>query len=334
MPLQDTDYLSASARIRACENSLLGREKLYQMTEAADSQEIYALLAEAGVRTLFRGDEKEGRPDEEATLSSLLYSAFALIEESVPDPTFFRFLRYPYDCHNLKAAMKCHIRGTEPGDMLFSCGSLAPADAVRAAAETDFHRFPAHMAQAAQQATLAFAKSRDPRCIDQLLDIACFRDMQEAVAPDPFLSRLLQVKTDLSNIMTVLRLLRAGLPDPVAHLDGFFLPGGTLSFASLCDACAEGLSGLDDLLAVSPYSSAFAGVNLASEPLGVLDCRCDNFYMDRVRGAKMIPFGPAVPAAYLIAREFEVKNLRIILGGKQAGLSPDAIRARVRRGYA
>ena len=80
--------------------------------------------------------------------------------------------------------------------------------------------------------------------------------------------------------------------------------------------------------------SAFAGVNLASEPLGVLDCRCDNFYMDRVRGAKMIPFGPAVPAAYLIAREFEVKNLRIILGGKQAGLSPDAIRARVRRGYA
>ena len=45
----------------------------------------------------------------------------------------------------------------------------------------------------------------------------------------------------------------------------------------------------------------------------------------------MIPFGEAPLLAYLAARETEYTNIRILLMGRAAGLSPEVIRSRLRR---
>ena len=56
--------------------------------------------------------------------------------------------------------------------------------------------------------------------------------------------------------------------------------------------------------------------------------------MALIRRAKAIPFGAEVPVSYLLACEAEIKNLRILLAGKRAGLDTQVIEARMRDCYA
>ena len=61
--------------------------------------------------------------------------------------------------------------------------------------------------------------------------------------------------------------------------------------------------------------------------------RADDLWMELVRKAKYIPFGAEVLIGYAVAIEYEVKNIRIILAAKDAGIAPDGIRERLRKSY-
>jgi V/A-type H+-transporting ATPase subunit C len=59
----------------------------------------------------------------------------------------------------------------------------------------------------------------------------------------------------------------------------------------------------------------------------------DNFWMDMIRETKFIPVGLEVMVSFLLAHEYEVKNLRIVLAGKEAGIASETIRERIRDSY-
>ena len=48
---------------------------------------------------------------------------------------------------------------------------------------------------------------------------------------------------------------------------------------------------------------------------------------------KFVPSGLEVMIAFLAAHEYEVKNLRILLSGKEAGIPVATIRERIRDSY-
>ena len=60
----------------------------------------------------------------------------------------------------------------------------------------------------------------------------------------------------------------------------------------------------------------------------------DDIWMSRAKEAKYVPFGAPVLLGYLIALEYQTKNIRIILAGKDTGLSSEIIRERLRATYA
>ena len=95
-------------------------------------------------------------------------------------------------------------------------------------------------------------------------------------------------------------------------------------------------NGEDALWASLTYSdlSAFAGeAGGSAASLTKLERAADNCWMTAVRRAKMIPYGVETLAAYLAAVEFEVRNLRIVLAGVEAGLSPKTVGERIRLNY-
>ena len=59
----------------------------------------------------------------------------------------------------------------------------------------------------------------------------------------------------------------------------------------------------------------------------------DSFWMRRIQGVKFVPYGPEVLIAYLLAQEYEVRNLRICIAGKRERLSVEMIRERMRDSY-
>ena len=60
---------------------------------------------------------------------------------------------------------------------------------------------------------------------------------------------------------------------------------------------------------------------------------CDNAVLKTAAGARRVPFGVEVALGYVIAKEAEWTAVRIVMAGRLAGLSTDAIRERLRDAY-
>ncbi len=332
---RETDYLYASARIRALEAGLLGEEALWRMAEAKSSAEILSALPDFGFTICREGTDGTGAVDREATLVSLLADGFRDVE-GMTDENTVRFLRYPYDCNNIKTLIKCFSRGLSPDGMLFDgLGALSAAEAQTSFDRKDYSAFPNHLAQAIPLAEQAFAETGNPQQVDLILDGACYADMREAAlaAGADFGVRWVEMKIDLTNVMICVRLMRMGqTPSNSALLEEALLSGGTLDQTLLREVFSADEAQLGDRLAATRYAS-LTSLLQNGVPLSALEKQTDDICMELIRTAKWVPFGVEVPIAYVLALETIVKNLRILLAGKDAGFSPEVIRERLRKSY-
>ena len=206
---KDTDYMYSSARLRALETKMLGREGCERLLSAPDTDEMLGILADYGFRPVKKQDTDE-RADREATLYTALSDAFAEVAGMLPWPYIVRLFQYKYDCNNIKAAIKARTRVIDPRDMMLSLGTLSPEAAIEAAETGDFSALPKHMAKAAAEAADAYLKTKNSQQIDLLLDRACFADMLDAAHASgvPYVIRYVKVKIDLTNILMCIRLQR------------------------------------------------------------------------------------------------------------------------------
>jgi V/A-type H+-transporting ATPase subunit C len=338
--LQPTEYMYASARIRSLENRLVGRERMEVLLEARTSEEIMDRLAEYGIKPAESADGTAPVGEaisaaREGMLLTILREAFDEVEHAVPDPTLFRYLRYPYDCNNIKAAIKCAIRGIDAGDMLFDFGTVSADQVEDMIREGNYEALPPALAAAIPEARAAFDRTGDPRRIDTVLDRACYADMAAAAEAtgDETLIAWMQVKIDLTNILTTLRILRMGMGSVgEAFLEEALLTGGSLGKKFFTDAYESGEAGLWDALSPTAYYR-LARVEGDPRPLYAVEKACDDLYMDKVREGARIPFGAPVAGGYLVGCETSVKNIRILLAAKDAELNIDVIRERMRVSY-
>lgn len=338
--LQPTEYMYASARVRSLENRLVGRERLELLVEARSSDEVMDRLAEYGIKPAEEADGSTPVGEavsaaREGMLLAVLREAFDEVEHAVPDPALFRYFRYPYDCNNIKAALKCAARGISAEDMLFDFGTVPAAQVEELLREGKYSDFPAAMAAAIPEAQDAYDRTGDPRRIDTVLDRACYTDMTAAAeaTADGTLIGWLRAKIDLTNILTTLRILRMGMGSVgEAFLEEALLTGGSLGKKFFTDAYESGEAGLWDALSPTAYYR-LAHVEGDPRPLYAVEKACDDLYMDKVREGARIPFGAPVAGGYLVGCETSVKNIRILLAAKDAGLGTDVIRERMRVSY-
>ncbi len=333
---RNTDYMYASARIRALEGHIAGRERLERMLEARSSEEILSSLGEYGFSPVRTGaDGTSGRILREPTLASALTGAYAELGAMTEQSRVIDFLRYPTDCHNVKAQIKCFSRGVDAREMMMDgVGTLSISEVENAFREKDFSVFPARMAEAIPIAETRFSETGNPQVVDLLLDRACYEDMLSAAKESgvAFAVRLVEAKIDLQNIITCVRLVRMALgASGEAMLEAAYLVGGTVELPVLKQALSEGEAWLSERLRYTRYSELLSAEEDFS--LGQIEVRADNLWMELVREAKYIPFGAEVLIGYAVAVEYEVKNIRIILAAKDAGIAPDGIRERLRKSY-
>ena len=92
-------------------------------------------------------------------------------------------------------------------------------------------------------------------------------------------------------------------------------------------------SSLWERLHYTDYKKFAESVSSSHPTLTEVERAADNVWLARVRDAKFIPCGPEVLIGYLLAVENDVRNLRIILAGRAAGLSAESIMERIRESY-
>jgi len=314
------DYLYLSARLRAKEAALVGKEHLARYRAMSSAAEITAALVSEG---LFPADTPR-----EVALATMLREGFDTVREDAPEPKLFAFLQYPYDCHNVKTVLKCHYLGRDPEGLWIDAGTVPVSELLQIPATVP-GTLPTHLRAGVEEARDAYERAHDPREIDFVLDAACFADMQESAAALPAAARLVSARAEMTNLRTCRRLLAMGAGEAgEVMLSHAFLPGGVTKKERLLDAYREGESGFAALIA----SSEFARVFESADPAAV-DLAMDNTYLEIAREGARAPFGAEIAVGYLVGVEYAVKNLRILLVAKETGTDAEALGGRLRENY-
>ena len=192
---------------------------------------------------------------------------------------------------------------------------------------------PGTLPEAVAEAKSVLDTTRDPQLSDITLDRWMYRDMAQVadVTGSAFLRGYVASQIDAANLRALIRTLRMG--KNADFLAGVLFDGGGIDPAAILAVAAERGNGLEEVYGSTRFAQAAEAGEAALKggSLTEFEKRCDDAVADYLSGAQMIPFGEAPMLAYLAARETEYTNIRILLMGRAAGLSPEIIRSRLRR---
>ena len=323
------DWIYASARVRALEKRLPDGQRLERMLQARDVAEVCALCAEDGL--------KIAPEDPEAGLREYVADVYAQAAELSPDPRFLDVIRIQNDAHNVKSCVKSSVSGRDPSHLLVDTGTMPPVAVARAVEERDFDALPGGFRAAAAEAVEVWSRSRDPQMIDVIIDDACALARKDFAARSgvDFFVKMVDCDCDVANILTCLRIMRmSGEGADIEYLQRMLLPCGGIGADFFLSVYNDGESALWAAVASTRYAAVAQALDAVGEySLSAVERAFENYKIDFLGTTRFILAGAPVIVAYVCASEYFVKNARIIIAGKNAGLDTEKIRERLRDAY-
>ena len=327
------DYQYPCAVIRGNELTLLGTADLHKVVEAGTMQAAMQILHEFGY-----GDGKElvNPRDFEGTLAAEQERVVALVQSVVPEKEELEFLQYPADYHNAKVILKAEALGTDPAPYFMKGGRLEGEKLADMVKERNFLFTPEYLRDAILETFETYAKHKDPQEIDILLDQACYREMLKDAEADgsDFVIGYVKLLIDVLNVQTFVRVKQVG--KPVEFLEKVFLDGGNVDYGTLKELYGEGYQQIGEKLDIYGFGEVMSRGGTESADNGsfaLMEKLCDNLRIKYVQGAKYITAGIEPIAAFYVAKEIELKNLRMVLTGKLVGIAEETLKERLRETY-
>lgn len=315
------EYIYAVARIKARETQLLTQQDIDRLMACRTPAECLRALGDKGWDT---GSGKTA----EAVLAEETEKTWALMRELTPDLTPFDVLLYPTDFNNLKAAVKCAVTGAEPHNVFIPGGTVAPDVMQAAVQQNDFSALPDFMAKPAAEAMQVLLSTRDGQRCDTILDRACLTAIRRAgrESRNPLIDGFSELKVAVSDIKIAVRAQRTGKSR--AFLEESLAPCDTLDLAELTEAALQSEEALCGYLNRTAYAD---GVEPLKAGASAFEKWSDDRQTALVKSVGRQDYFTVAPLiGYVIARQNETAAVRIILSGKQNGLSDERIRARLR----
>ncbi len=327
--IKDREYVCASASLFASDALLTPKERLGRYMDAQSPEALRATVKE-----LFRiSSDTDGD-----IYSRVLEKAVSSIRNAVPDFSVFAPLLLKYDCTNIKTAIKASVRDIDCRDMLFECGTIPCEKIIKMAENSSFDELPAAMAKACRDALRSYNETKDAFSIDLLIDGACFEDMHSLAKKEenPLIERIVSIRADGANIMSALRISALNLPEEakLSILKRAFVSGGTFAIDALISK--------DNTIAASEEIATKAAQSrnaltirsaLSKEGFAEKEKTFDEAALSLCGEFRYKPFGPEVAVRYLLIREGEMMNCRIIESALARNLSAESIKERLRVAY-
>lgn len=331
LKMKDTDFLTASARIRALERQMVTHRDLRKMLDSSSIEEAYKVLTDLGTGAEY------GWQDYELALRDELEQTFELLATLSNGSPVFEVFRLKYDGHNIKSIVKSQATETDPAPQLTRLGNVSPEALLTAFEQHSFSQLDPELAQAAVEATEVLAKTKDPQAVDVLVDRAVLCAMRRRAEEYgvAYLSGYVRAQIDISNIRTLIRLKRIG--KEVDTLQKMLIEGGSIPTVRLCESLPKSYEDIFALLSSTPYGRYLEPAldDLRQDkPLTRFERLCDDYVIQLMNQSRLIPFGIEPLITYLLAKEIEVKDIRIVLASKLAGVPSEQIVERLRETYA
>lgn len=322
--MSNTQYTYAVARIRALEVSLFSGSTIEQLLACKDQEASLRFLAERG----WGGADVPMEAD--AILAREREKIWETIGEMHVDMDVFDVLSYPNWFHNLKAAVKEVCSGKSGANIYYEGTPIPPEEMVRIIKEKDYKALPENMRTAAEEAVETLLHSGDGQLCDVIIDRATMEAILEAgkSSKDAIIRDYAESTVAVANIKIAVRASRTA--KSLEFMKRAMAPCGTLNVEALAHAALAGMDSIMEYLNGNGYAEAAEA--LKDSP-SAFERWCDNRIIQTIKPQKTNPFSVGPLVAYVIARENEIKTVRIILTCKQNGLPEDSIRERVREMY-
>jgi len=316
-------FIYAVARIRSKELQLLDMQYIEQLMTAPGYEECIHLLKN-------KGWGREGSNEPEQMLNEEYRKAWDFVSELVEDMSVFDALLLPYDFHNLKAAIKMVYANTMTKGYLSGNGKVNPDIIMEAVKTQEFSILPEYLQEPAREAYETLLHTGDGQLCDIIIDKAALSALNKAgkESKSEVIRFYSELKSAESNIKIAVRAHRTG--KSVEWAERAMSPCDTLDINLLAQAAASGFDELCEYLRKTEYAD---GVKELEKSLSSFERWCDNLLIKKIRPQKYNSFTVDPIAAYLIAREYEIKTVRIILLGKLNQLPEEIIRERLREMY-
>lgn len=323
--LGDNLMTSAVARIRAKENTLLSDQDLAGLMSCQTYDECIQTLLDKGWGPVEHNTPEELLTTEKDKMWELIGSLL-----TQKDAKVFDIFRLESDFHNLKAAIKESYTQREVPHVYMEGGTIGLPLIRKCAAEADFAPLPLVMMRAADEARDILFRTGDSQLCDVIIDKACLDSMQKAArdSGNKLLKDYAEFRCAAANINIAIRAGRAGKDEE--FLRRAFAECSSLSSQRLIAASRNGQDAIYEYLEQTVYADAADAIRTSP---AAFDRWCDNRMIKLIKPQKYNAFTISPLAAYVLAKECEIKSVRLILSGKLNQLPDDKIRERLRESY-
>jgi V/A-type H+-transporting ATPase subunit C len=307
-------YAYSFGRIRALEADLIDASQFKRMMEAPTAKEAAKVLSE----TIYAGiGELQDTTTLEQVLQEELEVLYDLVQHISPQKEITDLIQMKYDFYNVKVLLKAEVTSREPIE-LTSLGVI-DLEKLKKALQERLKDLPSVLAQAVEKARILYEETGDIQDIDFALDSAYAHALVGHMKDFPFLREFFRLKIDLENIRNMLRSQKYNID--VARV---YLEGSTIDVKTLQRLQGESVETVISTFQTRDYRSVVEeGLKAYEEEksLTVYQKLMDDFLMERLKAAKMVVFGIEPLVGYILAKEHEVKLIRLILIGKLKGVN-------------
>lgn len=330
------DFITSSTTIRVREKKLLNKKQFLNLSESADFEEAVSLLKDSPY-----GDELEKLEKKEAydeVLANHLKKTYGMISNMKNGEEVLKYARLKYEAHNLKVLVKEYILNTDFSSILSPLADTQVSKIRLLLKEGNYnpneYENPSEKAVAKVMAN--YEENKDPQNIDIMLDKFRLEESLKLAEEFglPYFETLSVGEIDISNVKTLLR--SKNQDKDLSFVREALVDGGTISKETLLEMYNDSMESILEVLSRKGFSSSLSeGIDEYKKAgnLQGVEKALDDFRMEMIKEAKKITYGPEILYGYIMAKENEIKNIRIALVSKLNGIPSDEIQGRLRENY-
>ena len=318
---EDWEYSYAVAQVRTLEEKMFNLAFLTEMANAGQADKAIEMLAgtEYAIATTASFEELE------QMLHARRTEARDLLRHLIDDEKIIEFVMARSDFINMRLAIRRLVLEKPLGTDYCDYGNIPIGEFEQIFEQEDYSMLPVYLQEGVEVGVLGYYKNKNVRDIDIAIDKAEAKFQLENAKNigSIFLVELQKMYIDLGNIRTMLRIKVIESED----MD-VFMPGGYIEPARFIQCIDIGYETMPQAFATTPYAHIIeTGVSYLQQENSFLrlEAACDEHLLGFLKTTREITAGIQPIVAYMLAKEHEVRMVRMILTAKRNSLEPKLI---------
>ncbi|MFC1616053.1 V-type ATPase subunit [Patescibacteria group bacterium] len=331
--------------VRTLETLLLNENEVERMVLAKDADDAFKILNEFDY-----ADNKSGvdnPADFQKVINEGIVEIKEMLENVTPNKRILNILWHDYDFHNIKTMLKAKLSGKTFEEIEYLLSDLGAIDTEKMRQfifdesttviwELD-KETEEYLKSRIIKIQKKFEKDKNPQIIDLYMDQKLMR-IKRGIADysqNEFLINYVRKLIDLNNIRLFFRMKSQEKPQELFELA--LIWKGHIPYQKFIHAFKEGkLEEFVEAMSATPYSDIISqGFKHYQEEKTFiyLEKEIENYLINYIKSAKLIPFGPEPLIAYFLAKKNNALIIRMVLINKLNKIEPEEIRKRLRTLY-